>query len=240
MRTIMPTLVALALIGCAKSPPPAPDRIAEVSNTEPAFRMTAEEYHRRADDPAFDGKVIELSGTVDDASRNAGGEAFVSLNVEGQLLGVMCFTADAQPWASFARGQKVRLKGRWAESVLAPRLLYCVFIETGKYAAVRIPATDLAKEYAADPEATVKKYDKKHMVITGEVASKNVNEFKAVGLVLKTGNKITVECGFTAFDNDVSGQYEVGQTVTVFGDFSLNFGGGDSLHVNFCLPLERK
>ena len=208
-------------------------KVAEVSNTEPAFRLTAEEFHRRASDEAFSGKVIELTGTVEDASRNAGGEAFVHLKVEGELLGVMCFTADPQPWASFARGQKVRLKGQWAETVFAPRLLYCVFVETGEYAAVRISAADLATEYAADPEATVKKYDKKHMVITGEVASKDVNEFGAVGLVLKTGNKVTVKCGFTAFDKDLSGAYEVGQTVTVFGDFSLNFGGGDSL----VLPL---
>ncbi len=77
-------------------------------------------------------------------------------------------------------------------------------------------------------------------MVTGEVASKDVNEFKAVRLVLKTGNAVSVNCGFTAFDKDVSAAYEVGQKVSVFGDFSLNFAGGDSVDLNFCLPLSGK
>ncbi len=226
--------LALAFTGCWK--PAAGD----VSKMEPAFNLTAEEFHRQAADEKFKGKVIELSGTVEDVSRNISGEAFVQLKVSGELLGVMCFTTDEQPWATAARGQKVRIKGLWAEVVFAPRLLSCVFVETGEYAAVRISAADLANEYAADPEATVKRYDKKHLVVTGEVASLDANEFKAVRLVLKTGNKVAVNCGFTAFDKDLSGAYEVGQTVRVFGEFSLNFGGGDSVDLNFCLPLSGK
>ena len=240
MRYLAPlaaVAAALALAGCQKAPPPDHSKVAEVSNTEPAFRMTAEEFRGQAEDEKFRGKVIELSGTVEDVGRSAGGEAFVELKTSGGLLGVMCFTADERPWASFARGQTVRLKGLWSEPLMAPRLLYCVVVEPGEYAAIRITATDLAKEYAADPDATVKKYEKKHVVVTGEVASKDVNEFKAVALVLKTDNKVKVECGFTAFDRDLSDQYAVGQTVRVFGEFSLNFGTGDTVHLNFCLPL---
>jgi hypothetical protein len=233
MRHIVAAIVVgLALTGCSK--PTASD----VGTREPAFKLTAEEFHRQAGDEKFDGKVIELSGTVEGVGRNAGGEAFVQLKVPSQMFGVMCFTTDEQPWAKVARGQKVRIKGLGGAVILAPRLLACAIVEPGEYAAVRISAADLAKEYAADPDATIKKYDKKHMVVTGEVAAKDVNEFKAVGLTLKTGNKVAVKCGFTAFDRDVSRAYAVGQTVSVFGEFSLNFGGGDSVDINFCLPLD--
>ena len=117
-------------------------------------------------------------------------------------------------------------------AILVPRLLAGTIVDPGEYAAVRISA--------ADPDATVKKYDKKHMVVTGEIVSKDVNELKAVGLTLKTGNKVAVKCGFTAFDRDVAQAYAVGQTVSVFGEFSFNFGGGDSVSINFCLPLDGK
>ena len=229
MRYTILVFVFLALGGCGKS--------VDVGKTEPAFRFTAEEYCPQAANEKFQGKVIELSGTVGDVARNAGGEAFVQLQVPGELLGVMCFTTDERPWAGVARGQKVRIKGLWGGVVMAPRLLSCVFVDPGEYAAVRISAIDLAKEYAADSEETVKKYNKKHLVVTGEVAAKDVNELNAVRLTLKTGNNVAVTCGFTAFDRDLSGRYEVGQTVTVFGDFSLNFGGDNSVDLNFCLPF---
>ena len=51
------------------------------------------------------------------------------------------------------------------------------------------------------------------------------------------GNKVAVDCGFTAFDEDVSGADQVDRTVPVFGEFSLDFGGGDGGDLNFCLPL---
>lgn len=236
MRTVLPVVAtALLLAGCGKK------QAAEdpVANVEPAFRLTAEEYQPQAGDAKFSGQVVELTGTVSGVGRNAGGEAFVTLKSPG-LLGVMCFTTDPEPWATVAQGQKVRLKGLWASPLVAPRLLWCVVVEPGEYAAVRIAATDLAKEYAADPEATVKKYDKKNLVITGEIASKSANDAGAVTLGLKSGNAIAVKCSFTAFDKDVTAGYEVGQTVTVFGEFTLNFGSGDSVELYFCLPLQGK
>jgi hypothetical protein len=234
MRTLLPVVALLALAGCSKSKPGVEETVAK---TEPAFRLTAEEYQSQAGDAKFNGQVIELSGTVSGVGRNISGESYVTLKAQG-LVGVMCFTTDPEPWATVAQGQKVRIKGLWAPTFVAPRLLWCVVEEPGEYAAVRIAATDLAKEYAADPEATVKKYDKKHLVLTGEVASKSANDVGAVTLGLKTGNATAINCSFTAFDKGATAGYEVGQTVTVFGEFTLNFGSGTTVDLYFCLPLQ--
>ncbi len=151
----------------------------------------------------------------------------------------MCLTEMEEPWTTVARGQKVRIKGLYGDVFLAPRLLSCVFVETGEYTGVKITAEQLAKEYAADEDATLKKYDKKHLLITGEIAKKEANELRAVTLTLKTGNAVEVKCSFTGFDFDVSKNYAVGQTVTIFGDFSLNFGG-ESVTLLFCQPVTPK
>jgi predicted small lipoprotein YifL len=236
MRTVLPVVAMLLLLaGCGKKQA-AEDPVASV---EPAFRLTAEEYQSQAGDAKFNGQVIELTGTVSGVGRNISGESYVTLKAQG-LVGVMCFTTDPEPWATVAQGQKVRIKGLWAPTFVAPRLLWCVVVEPGEYAAVRISAADLAKEYEADREATVKKYDKKHLVVTGEVTSKSANDVGAVTLGLKTGNATAINCSFTAFDKDAAAGYEVGQTVTVLGEFTLNFGSGNTVDLFFCLPLQGK
>lgn len=64
-----------------------------------------------------------------------------------------------------------------------------MFVETGVYRGVPLTAAELAKEYEADPAATVKKYDGKAVVLTGEGVSKDYNSAGAAGMEMKTGGK---------------------------------------------------
>jgi tRNA_anti-like len=121
--------------------------------------------------------------------------------------------------------------------VIHPALVSCVFVDAGEYAGVRLTAAALATEWAADSQATAKKYKGKHLVVTGEVAAKQPQDGGAVDLVLKTGTKVKVVCVFPGFEKDATKGMRVGQTVTAVGEFTLNFGGGDEVALYYCLPL---
>jgi uncharacterized protein (DUF1330 family) len=241
VRDVIGDEVSLEKKPPTRSRPPVED----LSKVEPAFKMTAEEFFKEYEAgkntaaEKYKGKVIELSGEIDGIGRNFGGDPYVTLKVEKQLLGVMCFTAEEHPWAKVVRGQKIKIKGKWPEFTVASSLIYCAFVETGEYAGIRLSAEELAKEYAADPEATVKKYDKKFLVMTGEVVSKEFNSAGAASVELKSGNKVKVKCSFTATEKDVTKPIKVGQTIEVVGEFTLNFAGGNDVGIYFCLPMPK-
>lgn len=224
-------------------PRPKPPPTEDISKVAPAFKLTAEDFHKEyeADKNAaaqkYKGKVIELSGEVQTVKRIDADRSMLLLKVEKSFFGVQCVTTEEQPWAKVAPGQQIKIKGKWPEFSAGAAIIDCVFVETGEYAAIRISAADLAKEYAADGEAAVKKYDKKYLVITGEVVSKEFNSVGAGAVVLKTGNKVKVECSFTADEKDVVKAFKVGQSIKVVGQFTLNFASGDEVSVYFCLPL---
>ncbi len=231
-------------VALEQKPRPKPN-VEDISKVEPAFKLTAEAFYKEyADDRAaatkkYKDKVIELSGEVDGMGRNFSGEAYVTLKVEKQLIGVTCATADEQPWAKAVKGQKVKIKGKWPEFSVGAALIYCVFVETGEYKGIPITAAELAKEYAADREATVKKYDGKHLVLTGEVVAKEFNSAGAAGMELKADGKVKVQCSFTAFEKDVTKPIKVGQKITVVGEFTLNFASRDEVTLYFCLPVTK-
>jgi internalin A len=227
-----------------KKPRPKP-KVEDISKVEPDFKLTADAFYkeyeadRAAATKKYKDKVIELSGEVDGMGRNISGDSHITLKVEKQLIGVMCVTADEQPWAKAVKGQKVKIKGKWPEFSVGAALIYCVFVETGEYKGIPITAAELAKEFAADGEATVKKYEGKILVLTGEVVAKEFNSAGAAGIELKSDNKVKVKCSFTATEKDVTKPIKVGQKLTVVGEFTLNFANRDEVGLYFCLPVTK-
>lgn len=227
-----------------KPPKPKP-KIEDLTAAKADFTLVADAFYKeyQADKSAaerkYKGKVIELTGEAESHGRNFSGDAYVSLKVEKQLIGVMCFTADEEPWSKAVKGQKVKIKGKWPEFSVGATLLYCVFVETGEYKAITITAAELAKEYAADGAATVKKYDGKHLKLTGEVLSKESNSAGAATVHLKVDGKVKVVCGFTAAEKDVVKPLKAGQKLTVIGEFTLNSDGRDEVNLYFCQVLTK-
>ena len=187
----------LALVGCGKptnppvaaeppsttdparpTPGPEPKSPVGIDTMEPAFKLTAEEFHKeyRADSKAvvekYKGKAVELTGVVEDVGRTLdeilllGKGAYVKLKIPGDpTFGVMCATSDEQPWLRVARGQKVRIRGLLPGLSFSPGLTSCILMEVGEYAGLRINATDLAKEYAAGEESALKKYKIENLIL---------------------------------------------------------------------------
>ena len=70
-----------------------------------------------------------------------------------------------------------------------------------------------AKEYGADKDATNKKYEEKHLCLTGEVERVSFYQGEA-RVVFKTASKQRVAANFTAFELKETKELTAGQTIT--------------------------
>jgi hypothetical protein len=217
---------------------------ADLTNVEPAVQLTAEEFFKEyaagweAMTRKYEGKVIELRGEVERTFRNGPTDAFVALKVEKQIIGVRCKTVDRQPWATVAPGQTIKIKGVLPKELwVVAALVDCVFVDVGPYAAIPVTTEELAKEHAADPAATKKKYHHKHLVVSGAVASKEFNNNGSAVLGLKTDSPVKVTCIFDLDMNEEGKAVKVGQQIKLVGEFLSNSGTEDEVLLTSCLPI---
>ena len=203
--------------------PPRPD----ASMTSIAF---AESYAADRDGALdrYQGKVLELKGLITGMGRTIDKRAQLTLQgAPGALLGVMCFTIEPEPWKTYAPGQEVKLVGRFTAQSGAASLLDCMVVEAGKIAIASLTAPQLAHEYIENRDDTVRKYDEKYLIVTGEVVQKETNDAGAVQLDLKGEDKTIVRCTFTASEKAVADAVKVGQKVSILGEFTLNLAAGE-------------
>lgn len=241
----------LLAVGCGKAGTPspsgkgsdeAPPFVSKLGT--PDFNLSAADFHAEhkkgnlALAQKYAGKVIEVQGVVKNVGRNVSKMPYIALEAE-DLLGVMCFTMDKKPWERVAVGQKVKVRGKFPEAVIGVTLSDCEVAEAGEGAAATLPATDLARKYRADPDAVSKKYDKKSLIVFGEVVKKDYDEGGAPSLELKGADQVKVLCAFTAFEKDLVDPIQVGQHVHIIGQYMLNFGK-DEVGLYFCFPLTKK
>lgn len=175
----------------------------------------------------YNDKIIELSGLVTGMGRTIDKKSQLTLQgAPGALLGVMCFTIDAEPWKKYAPGQDVKVVGRFTAKSGAAALIDCTVVDGGKSTTPTLTAAELAHEYGENREATVKKYDEKFLIVSGEVLQKEINDAGAVQLDLKGEDKTIVRCMFPASEKDVAEAIKSGQKVSVVGEFTLNLAPG--------------
>jgi hypothetical protein len=235
-----PLLFALVFAaGCGQEPsagkaPPGKDAAPRPpGKPRPDVRMTsiafAESY---AADRAeaflqYEGKWLELTGLITGMGRTINKRPQLTLQgVPGTLLGVMCFMRDPEPWKTYTPGQEVKVVGRFTAQSGAAALVDCVVAEAGKIAVPSVTAAVLAHEYIDDRNAAVRKYDEKHLIVTGEVVQKETNDAGAVQLDLKGEGTTNIRCTFTSSEKEVADAVKVGQKVSVLGEFTLNLAPG--------------
>jgi hypothetical protein len=238
-RAAIVVLASLLVTGCGNEvrKPPAAQPQEKVRLASAEF---GEEYQadRKAAEAKYRGRLIELEGEIKAMGRNASKSAYISLEgAEDDLIGVMCFTADSKPWKKYVPGQKVKIRGQWAEPSATATLNECVVVEAGPNPAPALTAEQLAMEYSADLPATIKKYDKKYIFLSGEIVGTETNDAGAVTVELKGDGQTKVTCAFTALDRDLAEPLKVGQKVDLIGQFTLNFGKGEA-KIYFCMPRD--
>jgi hypothetical protein len=122
-------------------------------------------------------KRLEVSGIVQVATNDTSVNLpMVQLTNNGVdktgRVSVSCLflNKDAQQVADLCEGQTVKVRGQLfdAESAEA-MLLNCELVESGPNPAITTSAQELAKEYQADKEKMVKKYDSRWVILEGFV-----------------------------------------------------------------------
>ena len=253
--------VAFAFVGCGpesgkSNPPPAQsppgsdialptggstsatDTTTAPVKATPDVKLTAEEFRKEvAKDGGYlinkhAGKLVELTGVVDKALLDFGGDTILFLNA-GDSVGerINCPVEDRKLWSKAYPGQTVTLWMNVATSVNDPK----PFVWEIKSATGPVPPTiaaeDLLKEFAADQEATEKKYKGKHIILTGEVAEPKMWEKMLTGFSLRSKEKKPVlVCHVIGLGGKkqaafVEGVAKPGQKVTVLVEYGGYYDG---------------
>lgn len=238
------TVLSCGTIGCGdKNSDDGQSDEPDLSTMKPDYSLSSVEFSAeyKSDNKAarakYKGKMIELTGKVVGVGRNAGKEEFLTLEAtKGSFLQVICFTRINDAWLKASPGQTVKLRGYWPPIVVTAALVKCQILEVQGESCPRLSAEQLAKEFDADSSATAEKYKKfSHLILDGEVASKEVNKVGAAEVFLKHGGKCRISCIFTAFEKDLTQPLEAGQQITVIGEFSSFSANESSLTLYSCL-----
>jgi tRNA_anti-like len=152
----------------------------------------------------YRGQTIELSGTVKSSAPNYYGQGSVIdfAAAEPFGAGVLCTTKDRIAPGTLARGQTVRVRGKWSN--LGPALVDCVVVERGPDTAVRASAQQVAKDFTSDADKARETYENRTLVIRGEVATvKNDPDVPIIRIVeLKGDGHTVVLCRFGSSDEE--------------------------------------
>ncbi|MCH7727869.1 MAG: WD40 repeat domain-containing protein [Planctomycetes bacterium] len=207
---------------------------------EPArvFKVTAKEFgaeFKKDHDAAlakYKGSVVEITGLVKDVGQHISGEHQLILE-HVPFHDVYCFMKEKYPWNKGSPGQTVKLKGRPSAG---GRLMDCVIIEATGDPCPALTADELGKEFATSSAATKKKYDRKYMILSGEIA-KVGRDGTAHVIYLKNSTKFGVTVTFHPFVRKKQTQaLKVGQSIKVIGRYI--YQGADNVGLYLCLMTE--
>jgi tRNA_anti-like/Leucine Rich repeat len=217
----------------------------DVAKIPTAAKLSAKEFHdllkkdRDATLAKFDDKALELTGVIQSVVGN-GQMGYVRLDVGDPYNSIGCGTSDLKPWTKLAPGMTVKMKGKIAQRSYGDQLIACITLEASAYPANPITAEQLAKEFKADAEAAKKKYDKKQLVVTGEIVDRKIAGGGFVTFYLKGDGDSRVECAIQPHGKYYEiRRWNIGQQVRLVGQFELGFDPKEA-RINNCLPLGAK
>ncbi len=214
-----------------------------VADAKLDFSLTSKQFAEECDrDKAaakakYTGKVIELSGLMTGIGRNIFEDAFLIL--EGgkkSLFGVHCFMAEDQPWLKATPGQTVKVKGT-ASDFGPPQLVACVITDVSGPRAPTLTAEELAREYAAGQDATHKKYEEKHLFLSGEIAKVSINKAEVALVTFKTTGQPQVVAKFSPVAKKQTKDLTAGQKIKVLGQYTLR-DAPDEVGLSECTLVE--
>jgi len=140
-------------------------------------KLTAEEFdkefrqNKKAAAAKYQGKKVELTGTVLRVNRHFSGKPVVELNVGNEAAGVACYTTEKEPWGTFAPGQKVKVVGTVPGFPVKAEAEECAVEAVTESPLKTAAAEALAKECAADPAGTNKAYAKQTLKVSGTITA---------------------------------------------------------------------
>jgi hypothetical protein len=203
--------------GAAKS---IADRPADVTFTPTEyfaeFNKLKEEMGKK-----YEGKVIELKGTVKGLGRLSGRPELLVISPEKEQEDVRCFMPEGEEfWAKISKGQEVTVKGLVRQPQGNPMLTDCAVTFSGPSSGVTMTAEELAKEFASDSTKAAERYQGKSFVLTGEVVSTS-SWATFIGVKLKGVADKPVECVFRA-DAERDKKFVPGAKLKLYAEYDGN------------------
>jgi hypothetical protein len=230
--------VALLSAGCGGGGSGPKDGPVEAG--KPAFSLSSgdffADYQKNMTDARkkYSGKVVELTGKLV-AISNDPQKGKAQFWLEGpdpaKNSWALCMMTERYPWKNANPRQTVKIKGKGSE-IGAPELTECVLVEVSGDPAPRLTAEQLAREQTEGTAA--KKYQKKYLVITGEIEKfDDINS----ALVFKTEGKTKVSAHFNPDERKRINSWKPGQKVELIG-LSNIIEGSPSVMIANSLPMD--
>lgn len=168
----------------------------------------------------YEGKVIELKGTVKGLGRHSGRPELLVISPGKEQEYVRCFMPEGEEfWARISKGQEVTVEGLVRQPQGNPMLTDCGIASSGPPTGVTISAEELAREFAADGTKAAAKYEGKSFILTGEVVS--TSEWSTFcGVELKGAGK-PVECVFRS-DKERDKKFVPGAKLKLYAEYDGN------------------
>lgn len=103
----------------------------EVIRTSATELFAAFDANKVAADAQYEGKILEVSGTVDSIGKDIMDSMYVALESGNPILGVQCFFADSHQdtLSSLSKGQNVTIRGKCDGSMGNVILRGCVLAD---------------------------------------------------------------------------------------------------------------
>jgi hypothetical protein len=228
--------INIVVVPTPPAPPTAPKVKIDLLNTKPDFTMPAEDYFDDLDkrkaqaEEKYRGKVIQLRGEVLTLDRGPQGMGQVGL-IGGKAPGkqVICYTQFPEPWKAVFPGQQIEVRGTLPESLFSPALADAIFVTFGEIPGTKITAVELAKAYAADANAALKKYRNHYLIVQGEITAKDADG----KVTLRGFGKVKVDCRFdpSLFPADI---FMIGKTIKAHGKHDTFAADEGSVSLQFC------
>jgi tRNA(Ile2) C34 agmatinyltransferase TiaS len=232
-RTVLAAAVTLAGPGLAQD-----RKDPAVVKLDPEAFAAEVKKDEKAAAVKYKDKAIELSGTVIGVQRTLGGDVFLSLpSKTAGILGVNCFLQDKNVFGKVVKGQEVTVRGRYPDLQSGIQLMDCELVKVGPSPALTYMAETMAREWVNDKEAATRKWKNKVIVVSGEVGETQANDVGAINVYLNAGEKLRVDCGFTAFEKDIAAKLKKGDKVKVVGEFVEFESKDEGPALRFCMPV---
>jgi hypothetical protein len=187
----------------------------------------------------FKGKTLEIVDTIEFVGRTPAGARPIIEVKDSKDRRVSFLTVDPQPWATFAKGQKVKIVGKWSEYVV-PQLAECEVTAEGKGGPLTIRAEQLSKESAKGFKEMNKQYKGATLIVTGKLLKVEVAPSDKTSLTLQGVGKQVVIGEVLPNDLKTASSLKVGETVTFAGEYAYTNAAAGAVNLRYCWPIQKK
>ena len=134
---------------------------------------------------------------------------------------------DDEPWRQTSVGATITVRGALAPEKRVIRFDHATIIGDGGTPTLEVSAADLARQHAGDPDQLKSQYDRKQIIVSGQVhfcgmMATDVGELHRT--LLAGEGETLIELNYFSYSDHGFDQLEVGQQISVIGKCNVRSG----------------